>query len=414
MAAAMLAICLLALVATTNTAEATPLPENGKIAYSELQSFPGEDFEIYTMLPDGTDVRQITDKKGRDQKPTWSSDGAKLVWMHGDGQVWVHDFETGRQRMVVNIRGGVDSEVVWSPDGSKLAYSKATPEGKEADIYVMKADGTNQNNLTNTPSVEEWEVTWSPDGSKLAYTRHTWPTTRENLPDIYVMNSDGTNPVNLTDTLPEVMSVANPTWSPDGTKIAFNSGPWAEFRGRSGIYVMDADGTNPVNITSPKTPNLSGSPVWSPDGTKMAFHTCLGEDGQDCNIYVMNADGTNPVNITNKPEGYYGFGSDGGHTLDWQPLPGPTPPKDADGSNGDQGTKKPAVDDVDRDRPERTVIVKPGDSLWSISEQGLGPEASPQRVYDQTYQMYALNRNLIGSDPDLIFAGQRLSLPPPR
>jgi hypothetical protein len=146
----------------------------------------------------------------------------------------------------------------------------------------------------------------------------------------------------------------------------------------------------------------------------MAFHTCLGEDGQDCNIYVMNADGTNPVNITNKPEGYYGFGSDGGHTLDWQPLPGPTPPKDADGSNGDQGTTKPAVDDVDRDRPERTVIVKPGDSLWSISEQGLGPEASPQRVYDQTYQMYALNRNLIGSDPDLIFAGQRLSLPPPR
>jgi Tol biopolymer transport system component len=279
------------------------------------------------MRPDGTDVRQVTDIKGRDQKPTWSSDGTKLGWVHGAGQFWVHDVETGRQRMVINIRGGVDSGVVWSPDGSKLAYSKATPDGKEADIYVMKADGTDQNNLTNTPSVEEWEVTWSPDGSKLAYTRHTWPTTRENQPDIYVMNSDGTNPVNLTDTLPEFMSVANPTWSPDATKIAFISCPWAEYRGRCGIYVMDADGTNPVNITSPTTPDLYGPPVWSPDGTKMAFHTCLGDDGQNCNIYVMNADGTNPVNITNKPEGYYGFGTDAGHTLDWQPLPGPTEAK---------------------------------------------------------------------------------------
>ena len=261
MAAAMLAICLLALVATTNTAEATPLPENGKIAYAELQSFPGEDFEIYTMLPDGTDVRQITDKKGRDQKPTWSSDGVKLVWMHGDGQVWVHDFETGRQRMVVNIPGGVDSAVVWSPDGSKLAYSKATPDGKEADIYVMKADGTNQNNLTNTPSVEEWEVTWSPDGSKLAYTRHTWPTTRENLSDIYVMNTDGTNRDNLTDTMPEGMGAGNPNWSPDGKKIAFLGGPSEDAPGRSGIYIMNADGTNPVNITTPTTPDLYGPPV---------------------------------------------------------------------------------------------------------------------------------------------------------
>jgi len=77
-----------------------------------------------------------------------------------------------------------------------------------------------------------------------------------------------------------------------------------------------------------------------------------------------------------------------------------------------ENAKKPAVDDAGRDRPERTVLVKPGDSLWSISERRLGPEASPQRVYDHTYRMYALNRKRIGSDPDLIFAGQRLSLPP--
>jgi len=127
----------------------------------------------------------------------------------------------------------------------------------------MKPDGTDQKNLTNTPSVGEWEFTWSPDGSKLAYIRD------------------------------------------------------------SAIYVMNADCTNPVNITSAATPKLWGPPVWSPDGTKIAFHACLGKSGQDCDIYVMNADGTKkPVNITNRPEVYYGFGTDAGHTLDWQPLPG--------------------------------------------------------------------------------------------
>ena len=121
----------------------------------------------------------------------------------------------------------------------------------------------------------------------------------------------------------------------------------------------------------------------------------------------MDADGANVVPVT----------TDSGSQVydldpDWQPLPGTTPPKDADGSDVAQGTKKLGVDDVDRERPERTVIVKPCDSLWSISEQRLGPEASPQRVYDHTLQMYALNRKRIGSDPDLIFVGQRLSLPP--
>src|SRR5215211_2527863 len=81
------------------------------------------------------------------------------------------------------------SAVVWSPDGSTLAYSQATPNGKEADIYVMKPDGTDQKNLTNTPSVGEWEFTWSPDGSKLAQIRDS---------AIYVMNADCTNPVNIT------------------------------------------------------------------------------------------------------------------------------------------------------------------------------------------------------------------------
>jgi LysM repeat protein len=59
-----------------------------------------------------------------------------------------------------------------------------------------------------------------------------------------------------------------------------------------------------------------------------------------------------------------------------------------------------------------SVVVRPGDSLWSISEERLGPNATPQRVAEAAERIHALNRGRIGADPDLIFVGQELSLPP--
>jgi DNA-binding CsgD family transcriptional regulator len=58
------------------------------------------------------------------------------------------------------------------------------------------------------------------------------------------------------------------------------------------------------------------------------------------------------------------------------------------------------------------VVVAPGDTLWSISSEQLGPNATPQQIATAVERIYALNRNRIGGDPNLIFAGQKLSLPP--
>lgn len=58
------------------------------------------------------------------------------------------------------------------------------------------------------------------------------------------------------------------------------------------------------------------------------------------------------------------------------------------------------------------VVVRPGDSLWSISSDMLGPEARLSLIAVETERIYALNRGLIGGDPNLIFPGQRLLLPP--
>ena len=61
---------------------------------------------------------------------------------------------------------------------------------------------------------------------------------------------------------------------------------------------------------------------------------------------------------------------------------------------------------------EHHVVVAPGDSLWSIGQERLGPQATPPRIAREVERIYALNRNRIGPDPNLIFPGQELLLPP--
>jgi LysM repeat protein len=62
--------------------------------------------------------------------------------------------------------------------------------------------------------------------------------------------------------------------------------------------------------------------------------------------------------------------------------------------------------------PPASVVVRPGDTLWSISEERLGPNVTPQRIAREVERIYALNRHRIGPDPNQIFSGQELSLPP--
>src|SRR6185369_16257594 len=90
-----------------------------------------------------------------------------------------------------------------------------------------------------------------------------------------------------------------PTWSPDGTKIAFVNaiGSTPE------IAVMNVDGSNRINLTN--NSDLDLNPVWSPDGTRIAFVSTrdfpgiTGDVTRGFEIYVMNADGSNQVRLTN-------------------------------------------------------------------------------------------------------------------
>jgi uncharacterized protein (DUF885 family) len=158
------------------------------------------------------------------------------------------------------------------------------------EIYVMEADGTGVTKLTNRPDSVESEPTWSPDGSQIAFVSNERPNmlTFSGRFQVWVMNADGSDPGLLTE-----IGGANtsPNWSPDGSRIAFDSTRDGNYE----IYTMKADGSDPVNLTL--HPAHDVSPAWSPDGSQIAF---VSDRDGDQEIYVMNADGTGQTRLTER------------------------------------------------------------------------------------------------------------------
>jgi Tol biopolymer transport system component len=125
---------------------------------------------------------------------------------------------------------------------------------------------------------------WSPDGQKIAFVSN-----RDGNQEIYIMNADGSNPLRLTHA-PGIDWA--PSWSPDGTKIVFIS----ERDGNDEIYMMNADGSEQTRLTD-NTAN-DRSPSWSPDGTRMAF---ISDREGNADIFIMNTDGSELLKLTHNP-----------------------------------------------------------------------------------------------------------------
>lgn len=172
-----------------------------------------------------------------------------------------------------------------SPDGSKIAFVVANYQDGTGDIFTMRRDGTSVTQLTFDPELDD-QPTWSSDGSRIAF--RSFRTLAGG--NIWMMNADGSNQVNLTpDPLPATIENSRPAWSPDGTRIAYASNEGGTYD----IWTMKHDGSNALRLSA--TADLDTEPAWSPDGQSIAFRRTLTSGGSD--LFIVPFAGGNALQL---------------------------------------------------------------------------------------------------------------------
>ena len=178
------------------------------------------------------------------------------------------------------------SEPTLAPDNTPAPAASGEPGGNArivpASVFVVNADGSNARTLTNRPLAFDAHPAWSPDGTRIAF-----ESTVDGKRAIWLMQADGQGLRRLTEVTGAATETA-PAWSPRGDRIAFAS----DRDGNSEIYVVGADGAGARRVTD--HPANDSVPSWSPDGARIAFVT--DRDGTP-GIWAMTADGSGPVRL---------------------------------------------------------------------------------------------------------------------
>jgi TolB protein len=235
--------------------------------------------------------------------PAWSPDGALLAVeviedvFHDEINHW---FDYTSNLYVLRAAATTDSpwraltvdgqsrSPSWSPDGARIAYIQRPMRSENSHIYVIEAGGGEATRLTRTEGAYR-NPRWSPDGTRLAFSDG-----RVGNSDIFIVNADGSGLINVTQ---NTAFDAEPNWSPDGARLAFSS---SRDNSQLDVYVVDVDGRNIKRLTNQLFGGGSAGPVWSPDGRQIAFQlTTYREDRSG--LYVMNADGSFPLRLTQPP-----------------------------------------------------------------------------------------------------------------
>ena len=225
------------------------------------------------MRPDGSDARQLThvthDSDLHMSNPVWSPDGTRIA------------FEAER-----SDHGGVWNIYVMNADGSDIrqltVYGAEPPAVHAASVGGLasgtdRADSVGVELYGGSPVIYGYRSpTWSPDGTRIAFSSVRDPGS-PNPSDIFSINPEGSDLRRLTWNL----DAQFPAWSPVGARIAYTS-----FSGN--IFVMAADGSDVRQLTSVDD-LFDGAPAWSPDGIRIAFAR---GNKDELIIAVMCADGT--------------------------------------------------------------------------------------------------------------------------
>jgi Tol biopolymer transport system component len=221
---------------------------------------------------------------------------------------------------VVTVAGGPagpEFDGDWSPDGGWVVYRDSTRGiNKNDEIAVARADGSNRRLITVDPA-NDWGPAWSPDGSTIAFNSDREGGRLRG----YLVDPDGSNlrPLSID------AWVEYPSFSPDGTRIAFMGHQGQDYE----IYVADIATGAVEQLTD--SPGQDGWPAWSPDGSRIAFTSvrddcrfapreddCWQTDSDDAehyDIWLIDPDGSNLRRATPESGQFVTWSPDGRYLL---------------------------------------------------------------------------------------------------
>jgi len=327
-------------------------PDGTRIVFRSSRKLDGTDapninetMNIWRVNHDGAGLMPLTNATALDADsyaPQWSPDGSKVVF-HSfrkiDGtdaantnlaaNIWQVNADGTGLRIITNTTalGANSASPQWSPDGTKVVFSSARKlDGSDAanlnrtfNIWRANADGTGLMPLTTATaaSADSSFPQWSPDGSQIVFqsTRKLDGSDAPNpngTSNIWRVNADGTGLRIITNTTAMNSYSLAPQWSPDGSKVVFESArkldgsDSANVNMTLNVWRSNADGTSLTALTRLSAPNAhSLEPRVSPDGTRIIFYSARKLDGTDApnpnltlNVWRMNADGTGAMPLT--------------------------------------------------------------------------------------------------------------------
>lgn len=217
----------------------------------------------------------------RDGSPSWSPDGRQIAFYSerdGKADLFVAERD-GTNRRTLARTPADEGGPAFSPDGQLIAFDSEA--GGSFDIWVMRRDGTDVRRLTTDPA-RDVAPAWSPDGRRIAFM-----SSRDNPEfDLYEMNADGSGVRRLTNG----SSNWFPQYSADATRLTFHV--------MRDVHVMDLRTSAMTRLT---TDPLNGMhPSWSPDGSQIAFMSW--RNGRT-ELFRMNADGSGQELLLSMPDG---------------------------------------------------------------------------------------------------------------
>jgi Tol biopolymer transport system component len=281
----------------------------GQAFESRIAFIQGPD--IFSMNPDGSDVRQLTFLGANNSAffENWSPDGRQLVFAEypkngnpSNAQLWLMDGDGSNQHLLLSEAEHGGNAPSFSPDGAWVIFSRceSPPSINGCAIYKIQRDGSDLTAVTNfSPLAGDWDPVYSPDGMTIAFTSYG----REGLfSAIWLMNPDSSNIRRLT---PPELSGGVPQWSPDGDQIAFrthccnpqNADIWVINRDGSGLHRLTGSTTSDHDIP---VAYVNEAPSWSPHGHAVVFDQFLPSTSA-AGIFIVNADGSAMTQVMKLP-----------------------------------------------------------------------------------------------------------------